>query len=169
MSPSPPVVRAPLRSRNHTVDHAAAVTWALAHDVCGVGGRLRQDAGELEHAVELVTRAYDERVGERLRRFAELPEGTFVWTRTPDGPLRLGRLVGPWYQDRSSEAHTHDLTHLRPCTWLPEPVEDDEAPAAVRQTFDRGGRNLQRIRPTSALGDVEAETAALWDDLAGDA
>lgn len=156
-----------MRSRNHTVDHAAAVTWALANDVCGVGGRLRQDAGELEHAVDLVARAHDERVAERLRRFAELPDGTFVWTRTPDGPLRLGRLTGPWTQDRSPEAYAHDLTHARSCTWHPEPVEDDQAPAAVRQTFARGGRNLQRIRPTTTLGDAERETADLWDDLGG--
>jgi hypothetical protein len=32
-------------------------------------------------------------------RFADLPDGTFVWSRTSDGRYRLGRIVGSWRYD----------------------------------------------------------------------
>lgn len=179
-----PVLRAPHRSRDPRLDdpadHAAAVAYALTHGVCATGPGVPAlhgaDPGvteDLDAVLDLLARADPasgggERAAARVRRFAELPHGTFAWTREPDsGDYRLGRVTGPWRYVASPEAGRHDLPHQRPCTWLPEPVPDAEVPEAVHHTFARGGRNLQRIRPGSTPGAVEPETADLWRRLAG--
>lgn len=136
-----PVYRAPLRSRRDDVDHAAAVEWALAHALVGVG------------------EVADERGERRLERFVAAPEGAFVWTRHPDGEVYLGRITGPWRRDE--RGRPTDLVNVRDCDWMVEPVDAALVPAAVRQTFARGGRNFQQIHP----GGVEEQTAALWDRL----
>lgn len=144
----------------------AAVTHALTEGLCGVGGRLALDSAaaapvDAEDAVVRVERAHDLRLADRLRRFVEAPEGSFVWTRLGED-LHLGRLTGPWRYDASPAAYALDLVHVRSCIWLPAPVDAADAPPAVLQTFARGGRNFQRTRPGSTPGDVETETAALW-------
>jgi hypothetical protein len=68
-------------------------------------------------------------------------------------------MAGPTRRD--ADAAGLDLVHVRDCDWAPEPVDAALIPAAVAQTFARGGRNFQQIHP----GDVEAETAALWERL----
>ena len=92
--------------------------------------------------------------GERmLRRFADLPDGTFVWTRTDDdGMYHLGRLAGEYRREASG------LRHVRPADWLDRPFGDDEVPVAVAATFARGGRNFQRTHDAAA----ERRTAELW-------
>lgn len=137
----PPVYRAPLRSRRDDVDHDAAVERALRTGVVGMG------------------EATDERAERRLDRFAAAPVGSFVWTRRPDGALFVGRVTGPLRRDDGGTPV--DLVNVRDCDWIGEPVEPPLVPAAVAQTFARGGRNLQRIRP----GDVEARTADVWERL----
>ena len=137
-----PVYRAPLRSRRDDVDHAAAVDRALRRGVVGVG------------------EPTDGRAERRLERFAAAPDGSFVWTRHPAaGTAHLGRMTGPVRTDPDGDAV--DLVHVRDCDWLAEPVDAALVPAAVAQTFARGGRNLQQIHP----GDVEARTAAVWERL----
>ena len=93
--------------------------------------------------------------GERMvRRFADLPDGTFVWTRTDDdGMYHLGRLVGEYRDEHAG------LRHVRPAAWLERPFGDDDVPAAVAATFARGGRNFQRTHDAAA----ERRTAELWD------
>ncbi len=95
----------------------------------------------------------------RLERFAEVPDGAFVWTREVDGLYRLGRLAGPWRYDASADAVAADLVHVRPCSWS---VALADVPAAVLHTFSRGGRNFQRIRDPA----VEPATADLWAQIA---
>jgi hypothetical protein len=51
--------------------------------------------------------------------------------------------------------------NVRDTEWITEPVDPALVPAAVAQAFARGGRNVQQIHP----GDVEAETARLWERL----
>lgn len=130
-----------MRSRRDDVDHAAAVEWALRSGVVGVG------------------EPYDERAERRLERFVAIDDGAFVWTRHPRGDLHLGRITGLWRHD--DDGADVDLVHVRACDWIAQPVDPALCPAAVAQTFSRGGRNLQRIHP----GDVEGETAALWERL----
>jgi len=101
----------------------------------------------------------DERAERRLDRFVGAPEGSFVWTRDADGNTYVGRIAGPWRHDR--DGADVDLVNVRDTDWIAEPVDPALVPAAVAQTFARGGRNFQQIHP----GDVEAETAALWERL----
>lgn len=149
-----------MRSRDDSVDHPAAVEHALRTGVVGVGGRLDPPAPlDLDDAVDRVASAHDERTAARLRRFAGWPTGSFVWTRDGDGETWLGRIEGPWRHDGSEAATAADLQHVRHCRWLEQPVPWSDVPAGVRATFERGGRNLQRIHDTHA----EASTADLWD------
>ncbi|WP_182523412.1 GAF domain-containing protein [Nocardioides dongkuii] len=139
------VYRAPMRSRRDDVDHGAAVERALALGLCGVGGRLEGRPRDAADAVAMTDAAHGERVARRLERFQGLPDGTVVWTRTPDGRYARGTLTGPWRHAPDPAAYDLDLVHVRPCAW-DEPVEEHRVPAAVVATYRRGGRNLQRVR-----------------------
>jgi hypothetical protein len=96
--------------------------------------------------------------GERmLRRFAGLPDGTYVWTRTDDdGMYHLGRIAGEYRYDEAG------LHHVRPADWLERPFAEDEVPPAVAATFARGGGNLQRTHDAAA----ERRTEELWKSRA---
>ncbi len=128
-----------MHSRRDDIEPADTRRRALLLGLCGMG------------------EAADDRAERRLMRFIAAPDGAFVWTHH-DG-MRLGRLTGPWRRD--DDGAVVDLVHVRPCDWVAEPVDPALVPAAVTQTFARGGRNLQRIHPD----DVEEKTAALWDRL----
>ena len=130
-----PIYRAPMRAREPDLAPGAGADVGLAHDLVGIG-----DVGD--HAVE---------------RFAALPDGTFVWTRSSDGLFHLGRIAGPC-TTASEDALTVGLRHVRPATWLDRPLREDEAPSGVVATFARGGRNLQRTHDATA----ERLTAELW-------
>jgi hypothetical protein len=91
--------------------------------------------------------------GRMLSRFVDLPEGTFVWTRTGDDEYHLGRIAGPHRHDEHAEA---GIVHVRPARWLA--VKPADVPDAVKATFARGGRNLQRTHDHAA----ERASAALW-------
>ncbi|TCI96934.1 GAF domain-containing protein [Aeromicrobium sp. IC_218] len=150
------VLRAPMRSRTDALDDGRGARRGLAAGVVGMGGVLDDVPAGADEAVAALERV-DERAAARLRRFVAVPDGSFAWTLT-DAGLHLGRITGGYRYDGSPEAVAADLVHVRPCDWLPAPVPDDEVPAAVHQTVERGGRNLQRIHP----GDVEALTAEVW-------
>lgn len=118
-----------------------AVERALSRGVCGMG------------------EAEDERAERRLERFVAVPDGSFVWTRDRAGNTYVGRITGPWRRDE--DGAEVDLVNVRDTDWITVPVDPALVPAAVAQTFARGGRNFQRIHP----GDVQAETAQLWERL----
>lgn len=131
-----------MRSRRDDVGHAAAVDRALSLGLVGMG------------------EATEDRAERRLERFVAAPEGAFVWTRDPrSGALHVGRITGAWRRDEHGAPV--DLVNVRDCDWAAEPVDAALVPAAVAQTFGRGGRNFQQIHP----GDVEAQTAAVWERL----
>jgi hypothetical protein len=155
------VYRAPMRSRRDDVDPGLAVERALLTGVCGVGGSLSRVPRGLEAALRLTEHEYDVRTARRLERFAEVPAGSFVWTRDVEGMFHLGRLTGEWRYDDSVEAVSVDLVHVRDCRWRPAPVSDAEAPAAVVQTYRRGGRSFQKIHDAAVGG----QSLALWDSL----
>ena len=129
-----------MRARHVDVPAGAGAEYGLAHRLVGIG------AGA------------DERSARRLHRFAELPEGTFVWTRDRAGRYRLGRITGPVREDHSVEAQAVGIRHVRPTDWLARVFGESEVPAAVAKTFARGGRNLQRTHDAAA----ERRTAELW-------
>ena len=132
------VYRAPMRSR---LDGTYAVERALTHGVCGMGP------------------ATDDSAERRLERFMAASDGSFIWTRDAEGNTYVGRITGPWRHDPAGAQA--GLVNVRDTDWVTEPVDPALIPSAVQQTFARGGRNFQRIHP----GDVEAETARLWDLL----
>ena len=142
------VYRAPMRSRSDAVDHAAAVAWALAHGVVAVGRQPGDAASEADV----------ERVRAREDRFCDVADGAFMWTWEIDQGPRLGRVAGPCRTADDDRAAALDLAVLRPCTWIDGPLDPREVPPAVLATFERGGRNFQRVRSPA----VEAQTLGTW-------
>ncbi|WP_404435486.1 GAF domain-containing protein [Microbacterium aerolatum] len=158
------VFRAPMRSRDDNVPVGVAVDRALEHGVCGVGGRLDAPPASLTDALSQTDAAYGERFARRLERFADAPEGSFVWTRDVYEFLWLGRIGNPWSYDAGPGAWAVDLVHVRPCDWIPTPIPWGQAPSSVHASFARGGRNWQRIRAADAQG-----TSGVWDRYEPDA
>ena len=140
------VYRAPMRSRNDAVEPHATIDRARRLGVCGFGRSVSRTAEQ-------------ERLARRVARFAELDEGSFVWTRDTNGWFWLGRISGPYVYDADESAAAVDLVHVRPCEWRSTPMLEQDVPVAVVATFGRGGRNFQEIHHRS-IGD---ETQAIWD------
>jgi hypothetical protein len=135
-----PIYRAPMRARDLDVAPGAGAEYGLERGLVGIGPGRGDKAARMLH------------------RFATLPDGVFVWTRDRAGRFHLGRISGPLREDGSSGAQAVGLTHVRPTDWLRRTFTEDEVPAAVAQTFARGGRNLQRAHDD----DAELLTAELW-------
>ena len=140
------VYRAPMRSRNDAVESQATIDRAHRLGVCGFGQSVDR-SGEKE------------RLARRVARFAELDEGSLVWTRDTDGWFWLGRISGPYRYDADEAAAEVDLVHIRPCEWLSRPMLEQDVPVAVVATFRRGGRNFQEIHHPS----IAKETQRIWD------
>ena len=136
----PPIYRAPMRARDRDAPDGAGARHGLRHGLVGIGD------------------VPGEKGARMLERFAKLPDGTFVWTRAAEGKYHLGRIAGPSRYDDSAAAREVGIHHVRPATWIDRPFGPDEVPAAVAQTFARGGRNLQRTHDAAA----ERRTAELW-------
>lgn len=148
MTPAPrdvtaAVYRAPMRSRRDDVDFGATIERARSRGVCGFGGPRTPS---------------DERLARRIERFRDIEEGSFVWTRDPDGLYWLGRITGPYLYDDDDAAAAVDLVHVRECDWLPTPLLEQAVPVAVIATFRRGGRNFQQTHDAT-VGD---ETMRIW-------
>ena len=141
------VYRAPMRSPRDDVDLESTIDRAKALGLCGFGGAT----------------SADDRLARRIARFAEVDDGSFVWTRDTDGLYWLGRIDGQYFYDADDAAVAVDLVHVRPTRWLPEPLTEPEVPAAVVATFGRGGRNFQRTHDPH----VGPQTRQLWDARAG--
>lgn len=148
-----------MRARSREVAAGAGAEWAIAQGLVGMGEALEQSPETVLDAVQALERT-NEKAGRMLWRFAGLPSGTFVWTRERDGSYRLGRIAGGWRYEDSAEARAVGICQVRPAEWAARAFGEDEVPAAVSETFARGGRNLQRI----ADGDAERATAQLWRD-----
>lgn len=140
------VYRAPMWSRDDSVERWDGVRRALRLGLCGVGGRLEATPGDAEHAVREVDRFHGERMARRLERFMAVPDGAEVWTVDEDGLFHRGELTGTWRFDDAEAARAVDLTHVRPCVWPERDVTPQRVPPAVLASFERGGRNFQRIR-----------------------
>ncbi|MEV4422078.1 GAF domain-containing protein [Patulibacter sp. NPDC049589] len=153
-----PVLRAPMRARDRDAPTGAGAAFGIAHGLVGTGDALDAPPATIDEAVAAAADRHGDKAGRMLRRFADLPDGVLVWTREADGALRLGRITGPWRYDDSPAAREVGIHHVRPTTWLPAPTPDEDVPAAVLATFDRGGRNLQRTHDE----DAERRSAALW-------
>ena len=159
MGATEPIYRAPMRARDRDVPEGAGAAYGLEQGIVGTGDALDPTPATVDEAVAAAGAIHGPKAARMLERFADLPEGAFVWTEGQDGDYRLGRITGPWRYDDSPGARAVGIHHVRPVRWLDHPVGDREVPAAVAATFARGGRNLQRTHDEEA----ERETAALWD------
>jgi hypothetical protein len=132
----PPIYRAPMRARDRDdVPPYAGARFGVANGVVGIGDTPGEKGGRM------------------LARFVDLPDGGFVWTRTDDEDYFLGCITGAYRRDLSAP---HGIEHVRPARWVA--VDAAHVPAAVKATFARGGRNLQRTHDA----DAERVTAKLW-------
>jgi hypothetical protein len=144
-----------MRSRVAAVGPGEGADVALAGGVVGIGERVEPSPTTVAAAVLALTMEHGEKAGRMLHRFAELPDGGFVWTRQSDGLYRLGCIAGAWRYDDSQPARTVGIHHVRPAVWSSHRFSDEAAPAAVVQTFARGGRNFQRIH--DRLGELQTQ------------
>ena len=154
------ILRAPMRSRITDVPPGAGADFAIARGLVGIGEALDRPPRSLADAILALTRAYGEKSGRMVARFADLPDGAFVWTRQRDGDYRLGRICGGWRYDDSPAARTVGIHHVRPAVWTPARFDEVTVPNAVARTFARGGRNLQRIHDPA----IEQQTLDAWVD-----
>jgi hypothetical protein len=154
-----------MRSRDEDVPPGVAVERALAHGLCGIGGRLDAQPDSLTDALTLTDSVHGERAAQRLERFASAPRGAFVWTRDVYEFLWIGRIDGIWSYDTDPGAWAVDLVNVRPCLWSSEPVPYEEAPTGVLVAFHRGGRNWQQIRAPETAPD----SARIWSRYGPDA
>ena len=147
-----------MRARDRDAPAGAGAEHGVEHGLVGIGDALAAPPATLPDAVEAAARAHGEKAGRMLRRFAEVPDGAFVWTRG-ESFYFLGRIAGPWRYDDSRAAREVGIHHVRPTHWLDRPFGEHEVPAAVAATFARGGRNFQRTHSEAA----ERRTAELWE------
>jgi len=147
-----------MRARNRDAPDGAGAAYGLEHGVVGIGDALDAPPAGPDDAATAAADAHGAKAARMLRNFAELDDGTYVWTYAGDGGYFLGRIAGAWRYDDSPAAREVGIHHVRPTTWLDRRFGDDEVPSAVAATFARGGRNFQRTRSERA----ERRTAELW-------
>lgn len=126
--------------------------------IVGIGERLSEVPTTLDQAILSTADEHSDKAARMLARFAGLPEGSLVWTRTSDDAFRLGRITGPWWYDDSEAADRTGIHQVRTADWIPRDFHVDTTPDAVIDTFNRGGKNLQRIRSQQA----EQDSERLW-------
>lgn len=143
--------RAPMRARSLELDRFEGARDGIERGLVGIGEPLRELPETLEQAVEATAREHNEKSGRMLRRFAELPSGTLVWTQTASTTFRLGKITGPWRYDCSRAARRTGIRNVRPAAWVETVFDEHTAPAAVVFTFGRGGRNLQAVSDPDAV------------------
>lgn len=149
-----------MRARDRDAPPFQGARCGVSTGLVGIGDALDPPPGNLDEAIVAAGTAHGDKAGRMLVRFAELAEGVFVWTRTGEDEFRLGRIAGPWRYERSGCVRIAGIHHVRPAIWLPDPLPVAATPAAVVETFARGGRNLQRINDP----EVEPDTESLWPD-----
>lgn len=151
--------RAPMRARDRDSPPFQGARCGFSTGLVGIGDALDPAPADLDQAIAEAGATHGDKAGRMLLRFAELPDGVFVWTQTGDDEYRLGRIAGPWRYERSGCVRIAGIHHVRPVIWLPDAFPAVATPAGVVATFARGGRNFQRTNDE----DAERETAALWD------
>jgi hypothetical protein len=148
-----------MRSRALETGPYEGARFGVASGVVGMGDALTPSPESPDEAVELAHHQHGPKAGRMLERFAGLPDGAFVWTRTDDDSYRLGRISGGWRYEESQGATQTGIHHVRPADWLDREFEPGAVPRAVLDTFARGGLNFQRTNDA----DAEVRTEELWD------
>ncbi len=147
-----------MRARELDAPPFAGARFGVELGVVGIGGALELTPADLDEALELTAVAHGPKSARMLARFAALPTGSLVWTRTDEASYRLGRVRGPWRWTGTAGARRVGIHNVRDTDWLSPEFDRTDVPPAVAATFDRGGRNLQRTHDAEA----ERATAELW-------
>ena len=84
-----------------------------------------------------------------IRRFAQVADGSLVWTRGQDGRFHLGEISGPWRYDASAAAARVDVHHVRPVVWAPSMLAES-VPGAVIRAFSGRGSSFSEIHNDAA-------------------
>lgn len=134
-----------MRARSLEYGRFEGARQGVERGVVGIGEPLGTNPEDLSEAILATIDEHGEKAGLMLERFADLPEGVFVWTMTGEESFRLGKISGPWIYDKSPAARATGIRQVRPASWLPEDLDLLLVPRAVATTFARGGRNFQRI------------------------
>lgn len=140
------VLRAPMRARTVEAHPGEGAEHGLEHGVVAIGEPLSRRPATLGDALDLLEVEHGAKAARMVERLAGLPPGAVVWTRGAAGVFHRGTIAGRWFYDGSAEARRLGLVHARPVRWEAEALGPDAAPAAVVESFARGGRNLQAIR-----------------------
>jgi hypothetical protein len=139
-----------MRARTREAPPGAGADFGIERGLVGIGEPVVPAPGTVAEAVCALSELHGAKAGRMLRRFAELPAGTLVWTQAGDRTYRLGSIAGVWRYDSSPVATELGITHVRPAIWSPRRHGALDVPAGVARTFARGGRNLQRIHDPAA-------------------
>ena len=127
-----------MRARDRDLPEGAGAAFGLEHGVVGIGD------------------SHGPKGARMVERFADLPDGTFVWTRGPGGEYRLGRIAGPLRFDDSPAAREAGIHHVRPAEWLERAFGDREVPPAVAHTFAvASGLDSLVVGESQILGQVK--------------
>lgn len=153
-----------MRSRELEAPPFAGAGFGVHEGLVGIGERVDPGPASLEEAIDRLAARLGPKAGRMVDRFASLPEGSLVWTRTGEETYRLGRVTGPWRYLDSEPARGVGIHHVRGAEWLDREFRADQVPAGVLHTFGRGGRNFQRIHDSEA----EELTAELWRQSGSD-
>src|SRR5690349_2604130 len=113
------VFRMPMRARDRDAGQFEGARCAVENSMAGIGDRLDPAPVELDDAIAGAIRLHGEKAGRMLLRFAELPDGSLIWTQTGDDEFRLGRLSGPWRYESAGCFETSGIHHMRPADWMP--------------------------------------------------
>lgn len=158
----PGLYRAPMRARSIEAGRYTGARLAVTHGRVGIGEPLSSEPESLEDAVRALAAGYSEKSGRMLRRFAAVPPGALIWTRTGDDVFHLGSGLSPWYYE-PDEGDRSGICQVRNLTWIDRAFDSGSVPSRVIFAFDRGGRNFQRIRDQ----DAEMASRELWDRYSG--
>ncbi|MDQ2621473.1 MAG: GAF domain-containing protein [Actinomycetota bacterium] len=152
------IFRAPMRARDRDLDQFVGARFGVSNGLVGTGDELETVPDDLQEALLAATTQHGLKAGRMLERFADLPDGVFVWTQTGADEYRLGKIDGPWRYEASADADRTGIHHVRPAEWLDRTFDSGEIPPAVAETFARGGRNFQGTNDSPA----EKLTASIW-------
>jgi hypothetical protein len=146
------IYRRPLRSLGaNAASPREQVEHCLREGVTGLGWALDPPAPTtLDEALRRTRARPDWKGAEHtIRRFANAPQGSLVWTRGADGRFHLGEISGPWRYDASAEAARVDVHHVRPTVWAPSMLAES-VPGAVIRAFSRQGSSFSQIHNDAA-------------------
>lgn len=147
----PQIYRCPMRSELAGIDHAIQAERAFSDGIVAIGwGLVDEPPTTLEETCRRAAETWDSRAAGTIRRFAEAPEGSLVWSRHTDGTWMLGRIAGPWEPDFSPAAIKTDMHQVRKCDWAPTRLLSERVPGKVIISFSYPGSSFSQIHNAAA-------------------